>query len=49
MDKDTEQLKKELWVKVYVAYVESSNSTISTGAAKWADVAVDEFVKRFDK
>ncbi len=39
--------RKELWSKVYIAYVSSSNSTSENAGSKWADIALSEFDKRF--
>ncbi len=42
-----EQLRKKLWIDVYVAYVSSSNSTNKEGGASWADHALECFDKKF--
>lgn len=47
MNKDHDEYRKQLWCDVYVAYVESSNSTSSSGAANWADAALKAFDQRF--
>jgi len=47
MNKDYEAIRAELWKEVFVAYVSSSNSTNISGGKTWADVAVEEFDKRF--
>lgn len=47
MTREHEDIRKEIWVKVYVAYVSASNSISVNGAAKWADQALKEFDSRF--
>lgn len=42
-----ENLRKDLWIKVYVAYVSSSNSIKISGACAWADTALQRFDERF--
>jgi hypothetical protein len=42
-----ENLRKELWSKVYIAYVSSANATKDDGAAKWCDIALQRFDERF--
>lgn len=49
MDKDHEQIRKQLWCDVYVAYVGAGNSTNSDGAHRWADIALERFDERFKK
>jgi len=43
---NTEERKK-FWCDVYIAYVNSSNSTESKGAVNWANRALEEFDKKF--
>lgn len=45
--KGHEQQRKELWCRVYVAYVTASNSTEIDGATAWADKALERFDERF--
>lgn len=47
MSREHEELRKELWVRVYVACVQSSNSTSKYGAIRWADQALADFDSRF--
>ena len=47
MVKEHEQIRKELWVKMAYAYVNSSNSTDKDRAAIWADKILEDFDKRF--
>ncbi len=47
LDKDHEVVRKQLWSEVYVAYVSAANATNPNGAARWADIALEEFDKRF--
>lgn len=42
-----ENYRKELWCKIYVAYVSAANATDKNGAKVWADIALEEFDKRF--
>jgi len=49
MDKDHEQKRKQLWCDVYVAYVQSSNSTCQDGGKHWADTALKRFDERFPR
>jgi hypothetical protein len=39
--------RKKFWKQAYLAYVGAANSTDENGAAKWADIALVEFDKRF--
>ena len=39
--------RKKFWCDVYIAYVNSSNSTNSSYAVTWADRALIEFDKKF--
>lgn len=43
-----ENFRKELWCNVYVGYVSASNSSDPNGASRWADIALNEFDKRFN-
>lgn len=43
------ELKKQLWMRVVVAYVASSNSMSSGGASKWANKIVDDFDDTFKR
>ena len=49
--KDIEQehdlIRKELWIKVAVAYVSASNSASKEGAAEWANQVLKDFDKVF--
>ena len=47
MNKDFEVMRAELWSSVYVAYVQSSNSTNPNGGSGWADKALQAFDERF--
>ena len=42
-----ENCRKELWIKVYIAYVSAANATKEDGASKWADIALKRFDERF--
>jgi hypothetical protein len=42
-------VRKELWISIASAYVNSSNSTSKEGAAKWADKVLEDFDSRFKK
>lgn len=42
-----ENLRKKLWIDVYVAYVGSSNAVNNDGAASWADISLKKFDERF--
>lgn len=42
-----EQIRKDLWVKVAIAYVNSSNSTKIRHAKEWADEILSDFDERF--
>lgn len=44
-----ELVRKELWIRVAVAYVQSSNSTSKEYASTWADRVLDDFDERFKK
>lgn len=46
--KQMQELKRNLWCNVYVAYVGSSSS-VRNNAEVWADKAVKEFEERFNK
>lgn len=47
MNKDHEQLRKELWIKVAVAVAGASNASYVSSMTSWADEALKEFDKRF--
>ena len=47
MNKDHEQQREKIWCDVYVAYVQSSNSTAQDGGKVWADTALKRFDERF--
>ena len=47
MNRDHNELRKQLWCDVYVAYVSASNSTSSSGAKNLADQALKCFDERF--
>ena len=47
MIKETELNRQALWSEVVVAYIGASNSTNKNGAYSWADIALEEFDKRF--
>lgn len=42
-----QNIRKKLWMDVYVAYVGAANATMKDGAASWADVALARFDERF--
>ncbi len=42
-----QNIRKKLWMDVYVAYVGAANSTYKEGAANWADTALEKFDARF--
>ena len=42
-----ENFRKELWCKVYVAYVSAANAIQIDGASSWADIALERFDERF--
>lgn len=44
-----ELVRKELWIKIAYAYVNSSNSTSKEYASKWADQVLEDFDERFKK
>jgi hypothetical protein len=46
-ENDIEKTREEFWKQAYLAYVGAANSTDENGAAKWADIALVEFDKRF--
>lgn len=48
LKKPMQELKRNLWCNVYVAYVGSSSS-VKNNAKVWADNAVQEFEERFNK
>lgn len=43
-----ENFRKELWCKVYIAYVSAANATKIDGGSVWADAALEKFDKRFE-
>ena len=42
-------VRKELWMRIACAYVNSSNSTSKEHASKWADQVLMDFDSRFEK
>ena len=44
-----ENLRKQLWCNVYVAYVSAANATKEDGASKWCDIALKRFDEQFKK
>ncbi len=44
-----ELTRKNLWINVFIAYTNSSNSTSIEYGHIWADKALTEFDKRFKK
>jgi len=44
-----ELVRKELWMRIACAYVNSSNSTSKEYASKWADQVLKDFDERFNK
>ena len=42
-------LRKQIWIDVYVAYVGAANATNPDGASTWADIALQRFDERFDE
>lgn len=42
-----ENIRKQLWMNVYVSYVGAANSMNKDGAAVWADIALQRFDERF--
>ena len=42
-----ELVRKELWMRICCAYVNSSNSVNKSYASEWADEVLKEFDKRF--
>lgn len=44
-----ELVRKELWMRVATAYVQSSNSISKEDAATWADKVLNDFDRRFNK
>lgn len=47
MNKNIEDIIKQLWVDAWVAVASSSNCSSVSVPASWADKAVEEFKKRF--
>lgn len=47
-EKAHEAYRRELWVRVWVAYAAAGNSTNATRADTWADHALKEFDSRFN-
>lgn len=47
MNKDRDLQRMHLWCAVYVAYVNSSNSTKPEGAKNWANIAIKAFDETF--
>jgi hypothetical protein len=47
MNKDHEEIRKELWCNVWVAVAGASNSTKSELVSLWADRALRDFDERF--
>lgn len=45
--KDHEQIRKELWINIYIAYVGDANAVNQNGGKNWADIALKEFDERF--
>jgi hypothetical protein len=43
-----QNLRKKLWIDVYVAYVSSANAIKSDGASHWSDIALERFDERFE-
>jgi len=42
-----ENIRKKLWIDIYVAYVAAPNSINDDGAYVWADIALKRFDERF--
>ena len=40
-------IRKKLWIDVYVAYVGAANAIKPDGAKEWADIALQRFDERF--
>jgi hypothetical protein len=49
MNKDHEEIRKELWCNVWVAVAGASNSTRSDIVTTWADRALKDFDERFPR
>ena len=47
LDIEHERLRRELWVKVAVAYASTENSMIPDKMEFWANTAVDAFDAKF--
>lgn len=48
-EEEHELVRKELWMRIACAYVNSSNSTHKDRAANWADKVLSDFDVRFNK
>lgn len=46
-EKIIQEERKTFWKEVYVAYVSAANAMDKNGAKVWADIALEEFDKRF--
>lgn len=47
MNKDHDEMRKELWIRAWVGTASASNCTNKTAADKWADHALEQFDRRF--
>lgn len=47
MERDHEDQRKRLWIDVFVAVANASNSVNKESCARWADYALQEFDSRF--
>lgn len=44
-----QNIRKKLWIDVYVAYVGAANAINKDGASQWADIALKRFDERFEE
>ena len=42
-----QNIRKNLWINVYIAYVGAANAIKEDGATKWCDIALKRFDERF--
>ncbi len=49
MQRNHEDLRKELWIEIAVAVASADNSTNKASCAAWADYVLNDFDERFKK